>query len=58
MKAEIFEAISDVSPYSEAELDRAYNYVNSFDLVVAAVGVAMRFNVSLDEACKIVGGDG
>ena len=54
MKNEILCTISENTRWSESDLDSAFNYVGSFDLVIAAVRVADSINVSLIDACNII----
>ncbi len=54
MKEKILDAISKQCRYSPSELDSAYNYLCSYDLVLAAVSVADKFNISLQDACSSI----
>ena len=54
MKTEIIDTISECSRYSPSEINTAFDYVGSFDLVVVAVRVADSFNVPLIDACNII----
>ena len=42
MKTEIIDTISECSRYSPSEINKAFDYVGSFDLVVEAVGKLSR----------------
>ena len=54
MKYAILQAISDVRPHSPNELDTAYNFLGSFDRVVAAVNLADRQAIPLQEAVNLI----
>ena len=54
MKEEILFTISKHTRWSESDLDSAFNYLKSFDLVLAATNVADKMNVSLKDACRIM----
>ncbi len=50
----ILTTIAMSSPYNPMELKKLYEKVKSVDLVLSAINLSQKFNISLDEASKCI----